>query len=62
MCVTIPLGSRQNSFSADTSFFLSFFFSQMFGFPKRILTRLYRKKFNLMEIQIFATLKERKKE
>lgn len=34
----------------------------MFGFPKRILTRLYRKKFNLMEIQIFATLKERKKE
>lgn len=25
VCINIPLGSRQNSFSADTFFFLSFF-------------------------------------
>lgn len=36
-CVTIPLGSRQNSFSADTSFFLSFFFSKCLDFQRGFL-------------------------
>lgn len=68
VCTNIPLGSRQNSFSADTFFFLSLFcFLNVWISKENSYQTLPQKKinpqnFNLNEIQIFATLKERKKE
>lgn len=76
VCVCIPLGSRQNSFSADTFFFLSLFcFLHVWIYKENSYQTLPQKKkpknnkpqpnpqkLNLNEIQIFATLKERKKE
>lgn len=68
VCTNIPLGSRQNSFSADTFFFLSLFcflnvwISKENSYQTLLQKKTNPQKFNFNEIQIFATLKERKKE